>query len=243
MELNRIHNCTAIDLFNSLQEKASLIVADPPYGIGYHDTQMGKTPTMKRGAYLERDKPRDHQPEQFDDSKIDTSWIKPAFESLAEGGAMYMFTRWDVMHEWHTAALEAGFKVPQCIVWDKCHFGAGNLDYYGSQTEFILFCIKGKHVLRWSKREGNMWRIGRGRVTGKDGGGRHPTQKPRDIFKQIIVRSSVTGDLVIDPFSGSGAACKAAQALGRRFIGCDIMPKFAAAAQAWANEPYTSALF
>lgn len=242
MELNRIHNCHALDLFNSLQEKASLIVADPPYGIGYKTSQMGMMPVERGGQFAKTRKPR-KQLEHFKDDVIDTSWIAPAYVALKDGGAMYLFTRWDVLHHWHTAAQQAGFKVVQRIVWDKCLFGTGNLDYYGSQTEDILVCVKGDHVLRYAKREGNVWVIGKGNTMSQDGGGKHPTQKPTRLFRKIISYSSDKGDLIIDPFSGSGAACKAAQALGRRFVGCDISPTFAAAAQEWTSQPYTQPMF
>lgn len=236
MELNRIHNCTAIDLLTSLDEQAALIVADPPYGIGYRDTNMGKTPAMKTGKYKARTEARRHTPDQFNDSVIDTSWMHPAYEALQGRGAMYLFTRWDVLHHWHTAALEAGFKVVQRIVWDKALWGAGDLRYYGSQTEDILVCVKGEHCLRWDKREGNVWKIGRGVTVGEDGGGRHPTQKPVRLMSRIIQYSSDVNDLIVDPFSGSGAACIAAQRLHRRFIGCDISPIFAASAQTWIEK-------
>jgi DNA modification methylase len=191
---------------------------------------------MKKGVYQARTLPRAHKPARFSDSVIDTTWIPFAFDALAEGGAMYCFTRWDVLHQWHAAIIAAGFKVVQRIVWDKCLWGAGNLDYYGSQTEDILVCIKGAHRMRWDRREGNVWRIGRGRVTGKDGGGRHQTQKPTDLFKRIISYSSDVNDLIVDPFTGSGAACKAARSLHRRYAGGDINPEFATAAQRWLEK-------
>jgi DNA modification methylase len=241
MELNRIHNCTAIDLLTSLDEKAALIVADPPYGIGYksdYKTVQG----AKDGP--RPDTLRDDM-EFFDDDTIDPSWLTPAFSALKDGGGMYLFTRWDVLHHWQAAAVAAGFRVAQCIVWDKCLWGMGDTELYGSQTEFILFCVKGKHQLRWEKREGNVWRIARGLTLSRDGGGRHPTQKPTDLFKKIITYSSDVGDLVVDPFTGSGAACLAAQKLGRRWAGCDISPAFAAAAQAWIEKesPHTVLMF
>lgn len=248
MELNRIHNCTAIDLFNSLQEKAALIVADPPYGIGYHSGYKTALPSTKK-AMAHRGADRKKAPvrkshRRFNDDVIDTSWLLPAFEALQDGGAMYLFTRWDVLHHWQAAAAVAGFNVAQCIIWNKAHFGMGNLDYYGSQTEFILFCVKGKHVLRWDKREGNVWYVPT-IDTLADGGGKHPTQKPTRLMRKIITYSSDANDLIVDPFTGSGSACIAAQRLHRRFIGCDISPTFASAAQEWVEQtvPHTLPMF
>jgi DNA modification methylase len=244
MELNRIHNCTAIDLFASLDEKVALIVADPPYGISYKSgVKIRKPPIRQDNRNVGSTRV---SPQTFEgDTVIDISWIPCAFDSLKEGGAMYLFTRWDVLHHWYIAAQSAGFRVAQCITWDKCHWGAGNLKYYGPQTENILFCIKGNHDLRWDKRGGNLFRSATSTMLTLDGGGRHPTQKPVALFKRIIANSSDTNDLIVDPFTGSGAACIAAQKLHRRFVGCDISPTFAEAAQAWVQKesPHTVPMF
>jgi len=49
----------------------------------------------------------------------------------------------------------------------------------------------------------------------------HPTQKPEELLRKILLASSHPGDLVIDPFSGSGTTCVVAEQLGRRWMGCD----------------------
>ena len=246
MELNRIHNCTAIGLLTSLDEKAALVIADPPYGISYRSSYKEGMPN---GNNREQYKPNRHEIREFDDSEIDPSWLKPAFDSLADDGAMYLFTRWDVLHTWKAAAEDAGFKVVQRIVWNKDMMSMGDLRYYGSMTEDILFCVKDIHLLRWPQREGNIWRVPRGAMMAKDlpkgGGWRHPTQKPVDLFKRIIRYSSNARDLIVDPFTGSGAACVAAQQLHRRWIGSDIDSAFAVAAQAWIEKesPHTLPMF
>lgn len=240
IETNRIHNIPCQEMFAQLPEQAALIVADPPYGIGYNSSyQYGMTNgrAQSDGKRLDQAESERHELERFNDKTIDPSWLTPAYNSLKTGGAMYLFTRWDVLHHWHTAAQEAGFKIVQRIVWNKDMLSMGDLSYYGSLTEDILFCVKGKHVLNWNQREGNIWRFPRGGMMAKDlpkeGGWRHPTQKPVAMFKKIITYSSDQNDLILDPFTGSGAACIAAQRLHRRFVGCDISPTFAAAAQAW----------
>lgn len=219
-----------VDMFAALEEQAALIVADPPYGISYKSNKKLKIDSHRNGIKVFT--PREEL-EHFHDSIVDTSWITLAFDALRDGGAMYLFTRWDVLHHWHDAVKQAGFKVSQCIVWDKAHWGAGDLSQYGTQTENILYCVKGKHNLRWDRREGNVWRIARGVMLVQDGGGKHPTQKPTRLFRRIIQYSSDVNDLILDPFSGSGAACIAAQRLQRRFVGTDISPTFTAAANQW----------
>lgn len=247
IELNRIHNMPCEEMFAGLEEQAALIVADPPYGIGYDSNKIeGMTTGKMRGYGTEITLKERHEIERFDDTKIDTSWLLPAYTILKDGGAMYLFTRWDVLHEWHQGAREAGFKVVQRIVWNKDMLSMGDLRYYGSMTEDILFCVKGAHSIRWHQREGNIWRFPRGGMMAKDlpkeGGWRHPTQKPVDLMKRIITYSSDVNDLILDPFTGSGAACIAAQRLHRRFVGTDISPTFASAAQAWLEQTATHTL-
>lgn len=243
IEQNRIHNMDCKAMFAGMEEQAALIVADPPYGIGYDSSQKHSMVIGRAhsdGKRLDQSpKPR-YELERFDDATIDTSWLEMAYKSLKLDASMYLFTRWDVLHEWQKAATKAGFKVVQRIVWNKDMLSMGDLRYYGSLTEDILFCIKGTPRLNWFQREGNIWRFPRGGMMAKDlpdeGGWRHPTQKPVDLFRKIITYSSGKNDLILDPFTGSGAACIAAQRLHRRFIGCDISPTFSSAAQAWIDE-------
>lgn len=234
MELNRVHNMPCIQMFAGLEEQAALIISDPPYGINYVARTTHRKPLkgFSRNSGAVRETPITFQ----GDTVIDTSWIAPAYNVLKDGGAMYLFTRWDVLHKWQEAAQQAGFIVKQCIVWNKCHWGAGDLKHYGPQFENIIYCIKGDHELRWYKRSGNVWDFATSTMMTLDGGGKHPTQKPVALFNRIIQYSSSPNDLVLDPFSGSGAACIAAQRLRRRFVGSDISKTFTDAANIWLEE-------
>jgi site-specific DNA-methyltransferase (adenine-specific) len=229
MMIGKVHHCSAIELLSSLEDGSiALIPTDPFYGIGYEsgfavqmETKDGIAPRKTPAGF--------NQPDVFD-----PSWLPVAAQKLSDDGAMYVCTRWDVAHLWHAAIEAAGLKVVQRIVWDKCLWGAGDLDYYGSQTEDILFCIKSRaHKLRWDKREGNVWKVGRGQVTGLDGHRGHPTQKPVALFTRMVMRSSSPGDLVVDPFVGSGSSLVAGQRLKRLVCGCDIEKVFVDGANAW----------
>ena len=54
----------------------------------------------------------------------------------------------------------------------------------------------------------------------------HPTQKPEELVRKFVLASSNAGDLVIDPFSGSGTTVVVAEQLGRRWMGCDLNPEY-----------------
>jgi len=73
---------------------------------------------------------------------------------------------------------------------------------------------------------------GEERLKGRDGKKLHPTQKPEALLARVILSSSRPGDLVLDPFSGTGTTAAAAKRLGRQFIGIERDPGYAAAAEA-----------
>jgi modification methylase len=73
---------------------------------------------------------------------------------------------------------------------------------------------------------------GEERIKGRDGKKLHPTQKPEALLARVILSSSRPGDLVLDPFSGTGTTGAAAKRLGRQFIGIERDPAYAAAAGA-----------
>ena len=67
---------------------------------------------------------------------------------------------------------------------------------------------------------------GKERLRGKDGRALHPTQKPEEMLKRIIIASSNKGDLVLDPFLGSGTTVVVAEQLKRNWIGIEINKKY-----------------
>lgn len=73
---------------------------------------------------------------------------------------------------------------------------------------------------------------GEERLKGRDGKKVHPTQKPEALLARVILSSSRPGDLILDPFSGTGTTGAAAKRLGRQFIGIERDPAYAAAAEA-----------
>ena len=73
---------------------------------------------------------------------------------------------------------------------------------------------------------------GEERLKGRDGKKVHPTQKPEALLARVILSSSRPGDLILDPFSGTGTTGATAKRLGRQFIGIERDPAYAAAAEA-----------
>lgn len=190
-----------------------LVLTDPPYGIGYVSSR-----TTRLG-----DAPRVHEA-TFGDDVFDPSWLSDALRVLRDDASLYLFTRWDVLHRWHAAIEQAGAHVTQRLVWDKAHFKMGDLRYYGSQTEDVLYCRKGTPVMHWKHRHGNLYRYSSAFLP--EGQLDHPTQKPEQLLRLFIVHSTTAGATVLDPFSGSGTTLRAAMDLGRKAVGIEIEERY-----------------
>jgi len=106
-----------------------------------------------------------------------------------------------------------GFTYWKRLVWDKVHLGMGY--HFRARHEYILFFEKGKRRLAdLGVPDVLLFKSVRR-------SGRYPTEKPVELLEVLVRQSSVAGELVIDPFMGSGSTGVAALQIGRRFAGCD----------------------
>lgn len=195
--------------------KVGAVVTDPPYGIGYRSNQ----PAFDGGTrFIER---------TFGQDVLDTSWLVPWSDVADQDACMYVFTRWDVLPALWRAIEAIGFEIRQRLIWDKSHWTMGNLDYYGTQTEDIIFATKGHPVLTWMQRRGNL--IKTPTITySPDSRTGHATQKPIAAVSPWIEDSVPLGGLAVDPFLGSGTTMVAAEQLDRICYGMEIEPKYVA---------------
>ena len=128
---------------------------------------------------------------------------------------LYLFTDWR-MWSWTCEACDSsGFPVKNMLVWDKMRMGMGFP--WRTQHDLILFAkrtpskmLDGKkgNVLQ-SKRSGNIY---------------HPTEKPVDLFVQLL--DNTEGKIVYDPFLGSGSTMIACEQTNRVCMGCEIDPHY-----------------
>ena len=185
---------------------AAVIVTDPPYGIAYHSNHhKDKNP---------------HAPIANDWNFQIGSFLRAADRALKDGGALYLFTRFDVYPLW-AMELPPSLSLKNMIVWDKGNHSSGDLTgNFGFRHELIMFVVKGRHTLR-GKRWPNIWsaaRVSHERL-------RMPAEKPVLLYERAISSSSDPGDLAVDPFCGSGTLAEAARMAGRRFLAGDVDPK------------------
>lgn len=183
-------------------ESVDAIITDPPYGINYH--------TKGTGASIKND-------------KSPFIWfLYDAFRVLKSGdsgrGSLICFTRWDVEQTFIDAMKLAGFQVKSEVIWDKVMHGVGDCKAQFAPThENVVFAVKGKFSFP-GKRPRDVvtyHKLASGEMI-------HPTEKLVGLLTSLVNAVTKPGDLILDPFAGSGSTLVAAKKSGRRFIGVEL---------------------
>jgi site-specific DNA-methyltransferase (adenine-specific) len=134
------------------------------------------------------------------------------YRVLRRNTHFYLLCDAETMFVAKPAAETAGFKFWKPLVWDKCTIGMGY--HYRARYEFILFFEKGKRRLQ-DLGVPDVMSVPRIR-------GGYPAEKPPEVADVLIRQSTEPGEVVADPFMGSGSVGVAALRLGRRFLGNDL---------------------
>jgi site-specific DNA-methyltransferase (adenine-specific) len=187
-------------------ESVDLVVTDPAYESLEKHRAIGTTTRLKHSKASSNDWfdifPNARFPELF----------REVHRVLRKDRHFYLFCDPETAFVAKPLAEAAGFKFWKPLVWDKKRIGMGY--HYRSRYEFVLFFEKGKRKL---SDLGIPDIIECPRVYNG-----YPTEKPTEVSQVLICQSSQTGELVIDPFMGSGSVGVAALRLGRRFAGTDV---------------------
>jgi DNA modification methylase len=118
----------------------------------------------------------------------------------------------------------SGFTFHASLVWVKSQFVLGRSDYNCSH-EIILYGWRenGAHYFIDDRTQRSVFEVDKPHVSEL-----HPTQKPIELISRMMVNSSRPGEIVYDPFAGSGSTLVAAHQLGRISYGCEIDPSYLA---------------
>jgi DNA modification methylase len=202
--------------------KASLLFTDPPYGVSYDTSQRPTAPRSKRRADAWMPIQGDAlKPEQY--AKWFAAFVLACGDALAPGAVVYVWHGHACFGLMHHVFGQHGLHCSTVLTWAKESFSPGFGDY-NEQTEFCLYGWKkgAPHRYFGPKNESTLWSISRDRTNAY----KHPTQKALPLAERAIRNSSRPGDLVLDPFLGSGTTLVAAARKGRRCFGIEIEPTY-----------------
>ena len=152
-----------------------------------------------------------------------------------KSGAAYYIAHPDIFaHEFITAVRACGWRQarPPVVIWVKDSMVMGRGDYH-SRSEPILYGWKdgASHHQVKDRTQDNVWEIPRPKRSDE-----HPTMKPVELVARAIRNSTNAGEIVYEPFSGSGTTIIACEQLGRKCRAIEISPAYVAVAlQRWAD--------
>ncbi len=201
-----------------------LILTDPPYCIskktGFSSVKNGE----KRFAVS-----MDFG--QWDQVEIDLKDMANTFyQSLRRGGtAIVWYDVWKIGKVKEAMEI-AGFKMIRLIIWQKKNPVPLNMrtTYLSNSREMAIVGVKvGKPTFN-SKYDSGIYEYP---IPRHNGNRMHPTQKPILLFEDLVRKHSRSGDMVVDPFLGSGTTGVAAVRNSRRFAGCDLDDNYVKIAQ------------
>ncbi len=234
LPLNQILAGDCIDVMNSLPEgSVDLIFADPPYNL------------QLKGALHRPDNSKvdacDNDWDQFSSfaayDEFSRAWLKAARRILKPNGAIWVIGSYHNIFRVGTALQDAGFWILNDVIWRKSNpmpnFRGKRLTnahetmiWAGkSDTTKYTFNYEALKELNDGIQMRSDWVLpicnGNERLKNAAGEKAHPTQKPESLLHRILVGSTKPGDVVLDPFFGTGTTGAVAKKLGRAFIGIE----------------------
>ena len=237
----KIKNQDCLKALDEIEENSiDMIFSDPPYFLsnGGFSVQNGKMVSVNKGKW---DKSNGFE----NDFKFTKEWILKCKKVLKENGTLWISGTQHIIYLVGYILQKNGFVILNDISWFKPN-GPPHLAcrYFTHSHETILWAKKSKKakhtfnyelMKQWDKSNDiiknkgtqmrSVWSIPLTPKIEKTFG-KHPTQKPEELLRRIILSSTNKGDLILDPFCGSGTTGKVAVEFQRNFIGIEIDKNF-----------------
>jgi modification methylase len=234
LKLDDIIQGDCIEAMRALPEGcADLIFADPPYNLQLKN-ELRRPDNSKVDAV---DDAWDQFSSFADYDKFTRAWLTAARRALKDTGAIWVIGSYHNIFRVGATLQDLGFWILNDVVWRKTNpmpnFRGRR---FTNAHETMIWAAKGeKHsytfnyeamkALNDDLQMRSDWNLpicsGNERLKDADGGKAHSTQKPESLLHRVIVSSTRPGDVVLDPFFGSGTTGAVAKRLGRRFIGIE----------------------
>lgn len=237
----KLYHANSLDFLKQMPENSvDMIFADPPYMLsnGGFTVHAGKMVSVNKGEW-------DVSSGLKKDFDFQLSWIDACHRVLKPSGTIWVSGTYHSIYQCGFALQVKKFHILNDIAWFKPN-ASPNLScrFFTASHETLIWARKdkkAKHVFNYdlmkngdwpedSLKKQNLqmrsvWSIGTPKPQEKKFG-KHPTQKPIDLLRRIILASTNKGDVVLDPFTGSSTTGLAACMYGRKFIGIDLEAKY-----------------
>ncbi|MFA6227427.1 MAG: site-specific DNA-methyltransferase [Candidatus Paceibacterota bacterium] len=190
------------------QQKVTLILTDPPYGVGYVEGKQDFLKTIHHDG-----KGKEFSAIQGDGVDADyygfsVKWLEAVKPHLKNKNAFYIFNGDTKIRELFNALYDTKYTKSSILIWLKNHIVVGRKDYH-PQHELIVYGWYGSHLYFGNRDKTALFypKPNKSKL--------HPTMKPPALLRRLIYHSTKPGDVVLDPFGGSGSTLIACEQLGR----------------------------
>lgn len=234
--MNKIFRADCINGMSILKDKSvHLVVTDPPFGIDFKSTKANynrKNSNVIKG--YNDVKIKDYEEFTFD-------WVNQVNRILKDDGSMYVFSGYNNLETIMKVLRETGFNLQSHIIW-KFQFGVVTRRRFVASHYHILFVTKHKTKYDFypnsrfddeTRTENNgsaryrdmedVWTIPKEYWTGEK---KTPTKLPSEVIRKILSYSSKKGDLILDPFLGSGQVAVVSKEMKRKYVGFEIVKRY-----------------
>lgn len=231
-----LYKDNSLTLLNKFSEnKFDMIFADPPYFLsnGTFSCQNGKMVDVKKGDW-------DMSNSLEETIEFHKTWLKECKRILKPNGTIWVSGTYHSIYQCGILIQELGYRILNDIAWFKPN-ASPNLScrFFTASHETLIWARKeqkkphtfnyismkdgnwkGDSIKKPNKQMRSVWEI-KTTPQSEKVYGKHPTQKPKELLKRIILASTNKGDLILDPFTGSSTTGLVAVEYGRKFIGID----------------------
>jgi site-specific DNA-methyltransferase (adenine-specific)/modification methylase len=249
MKFNYIYkgDCVKVMKKNISTSTIDLIYADPPYNLSGKSLNLIDNKTG--GPFYKMNEDWDTW-DYNDYVRLTEDWLRESWRILKPNGSIYISCNYHNIGEIIYIAKKIGFKLNNIITWYKTN-AMPNITKrtFTHATEYVCWFVKGnkwkfnyralKQLNPHKTKEGKLKQLrdfidfieiplvqGKERIKGSNGRAVHPTQKPEKLLEMIITASTNKGDLVLDPFFGTGTTGVVAKKLRRNWIGIEINKEY-----------------
>jgi len=238
---NEVHRGDSLEKLQQMpEESVDLIVADPPYNASHgNDAEYEE----KNWEKLDEDWDSFTKDDYF---LFTQEWIKEARRVLTEGGSIFVFGSYHNIGFVNVTFQKFNMDMLNEIIWYKRDaFPNIACTRLTASHESILWAYKGDDKnytfnYDWVKKQNweqdlfdkadtqvrTVWNIAKSKPKEETKHGDHPTQKPLSVVDRLVQMASEEGDIVLDPFAGSGTSLVSAKKYEREYIGIDKEQEF-----------------
>jgi site-specific DNA-methyltransferase (adenine-specific) len=239
LPVNQIIQGDCIEVLKTLPEKSvDLIFADPPYNLQLRNQLLRPNQTIVDGV--------DDEWDQFADfaayDAFTRAWLDACRRVLKDQGAIWVIGSYHNIFRVGAIMMDLGYWVLNDVIWHKTNpMPNFRGTRFQNATETLIWAKKSVDQKKYTfhyhamknlndeKQMQNVWHIPlctgpeRIKLNGKKA---HSTQKPEALLYRVILSSSNPGDVVLDPFFGSGTTGAVAKQLRRAFVGIELEPDY-----------------